>query len=53
MANNEINSDGIIALLCCIKANEASALRELDLSVGENTFDDEDQWLFSLAYGRD
>lgn len=33
MANNEINTDGITAIVCCIKANEASALRELDLTV--------------------
>ena len=33
MPNNEINTDGITAIVCCIKANEASALRELDLSV--------------------
>ncbi len=33
MADNQINSDGVLAIFLCVKANVANKLREIDFSV--------------------
>jgi hypothetical protein len=33
MGDNQINSDGVLAIVLCIKANQTNQLREIDFSV--------------------